>query len=532
MTLASILGRALAVAGIAVALVFAACGSTGRSAAVAPSDDALTAIDPEAPYRDALKVGIVANPPTLDVHAINSNIVSCIGMHIYEPLFSLDKDRNPKPVLAKSYEVSDDGLTYTIRLRDNVKFHNGKAMDANDVVASMNAWLARSARAELLAGSEFSALDERTVRLAVPEPMVDVINQLAAPMQFAAVYPASVVEAAAGGDITEYVGTGPYRLSEWKDGEEVRLSRFDGYSQPEGDASGLTGRKDAVSSVIDFKVIPDDNDRLRALRTGIVDVAEELPLKCYEEIFDARNFKPTVQPGGTMSLFLNTSEGPLADFDLRQAVLASLDMDEIMQATYGDERFFVLDPGWNPLKDAQWHSEAGEALYNQRDYAKAEKLMAKAGYRGQTLTLVTTFDYSDMYTASLVVQEQLRKAGFDVRLEASDFATFMERRADPGQYDLFITSNAYVPSPAQLCVLSPAWAGLDAPEAAQGVAKMRAAKSAEEAKAAWDETQAFLYDYGAATVLGHYASFYAMGSGVDGFACLRYPIYWNAGVRA
>ncbi|MEY8437013.1 ABC transporter substrate-binding protein [Atopobiaceae bacterium 24-176] len=527
MTLISILGRALAAGGVVLALVLAAFGFAGGPGASAPA-----ALGSEASWQDALNVGIVANPPALDVHGVNSNIVSCIGMHIYEPLFALDKDRMPRPVLAESYEVSDDGLAYTIRLREDVKFHNGKVMDAGDVVASMNAWLARSAKAELLAGSSFSAVDDLTVRLDVPEPMADVVNQLATPIQFAAIYPASAVEAAAGGDVTECVGTGPYRLAEWDADKLVRLERFEGYSQPAGEPSGLTGRKAAVAPTINFRVLPDDNARLSALRAGSLDVAEELPLKRHGEIASDRGLRASVQTGGTLSLFLNTSEGPLASLDLRQAVLAALDMDEIMQAAYGNEKLYALDPSWCPLADVQWRSASGASLYDQNDRAKAKELMDKAGYRGQTLTLVTTFDYSDMYLASLVVQEQLRQAGFNVEMEESDFATFMERRADPGQYDLFITSNAYSPSPVQLPVLSPAWAGLDTPELAAGVAKIRASKTPEEAKAAWDETQGLLYDCGAATVLGHYASLYAMDTDVEGFAYLRYPVYWNAGVRA
>ena len=84
----------------------------------------------------------------------------------------------------------------------------------------------------------------------------------------------------------------------------------------------------------------------------------------------------------------------------------------------------------------------------------------------------------------------------------------------------------------QLSVLSQPWAGLDAPEASEGIAAIRSAATTEEASAAWDELQGFLYEYGAATVLGHYTGVYGLHAGVEGFDYLRYPIYWNVKVPA
>ncbi|MEY8437012.1 ABC transporter substrate-binding protein [Atopobiaceae bacterium 24-176] len=533
MNLRSRMGAGAVVAGLALTLGLSACGTPADPAtALGDGASVISKADAEASYKDVLNVGIAANPPTLDVHGVNSNIVDGIGMHIYESLFSLDENYNPTPVLAESYDVSEDGKTYTIKLREGVKFHNGKTMDADDVVASMNAWLARSSKAALLKGAEFSRVDDATVRLVVPEATGDIITQLAGPIQFAAIYPASVVESAGEEGVTEFVGTGPYRLSDWKQDQCVSLVRFEDYSQPEGDSSGLTGRKLAIADTLNFKVIPDETTRVAALQSGEIDVAEEVPLERYEELSGDDRIKLSVQNGGTMNLFLNTSEGPLANADLRQAVLASLNMDDIMLAAYGDESLYSLDPSWSALGDAQWDSKAGAELYNQNNEAKAKELMEKAGYNGQTLTIVATPDYADMYAASLVIQEQLRQAGFNVELEESDFATFMERRADPGQYDLFVTSNSYNPLPVQLSVLNPTWAGLDAPEVTEGVAKIRAAETPEQAKAAWDELQGFIYEHGAATVLGHYTGLYAVGADVDGFDYLRYPFYWNAGVRA
>lgn len=101
----------------------------------------------------------------------------------------MDENYEPQPVLAESYEMSDDGKEYTIKLRQGVKFHNGDEMKADDVVASMNRWMELSPKAKtLIGGSVFEKVDDYTVKLTVNEPSSDIIMVLASPIQFAAIY--------------------------------------------------------------------------------------------------------------------------------------------------------------------------------------------------------------------------------------------------------------------------------------------------------------------------------------------------------
>ncbi len=481
-------------------------------------------------YKTELNIAIAANPPSMDPHGINSNIVGGIGVHIYEPLFSLDQNYEVQPVLAEGYTVSEDGLVYTITLRQGVKFHNGQEMTADDVVASMNMWLERCSKAQLIAGSTFAKVDDYTVTLTVPSASSDILMVLAAPIQFAAIYPQSVVEAAGPDGITEYIGTGPYQLDEWKQDQYVKLTRFADYQSPSGESSGLTGEKTAATETIYFRVVADNATRVAGLQTGQYDIIEDLPLEYYEDLSADKNLTMDVRTGGTLNLFFNTTQGPLKNETLRQAVLAALNCDDILLAAYGDASLYTLNPGWCPPDDAVWGSEAGSDYYNQNDPEKAKKLLEEAGYNNEPIVLVTTPDYSEMYNATLVVQEQLKQAGFNAEVEQYDFSTFMEHRADPAQYDLFITSNSYNPLPVQLSVLSQEWAGLDAPEVTEGINAIRSAATTEEASAAWEELQGFLYEYGAATVLGHYTGVYGLRNGVEGFDYLRYPIYWNVKV--
>ncbi|MDO4313374.1 MAG: ABC transporter substrate-binding protein, partial [Eubacteriales bacterium] len=353
---------------------------------------------------------------------------------------------------------------------------------------------------------------------------------LASPIQFAAVYPAEVVENATAEGVDEYIGTGPYKVAEWKQDQYVKLEKNEDYQPSEGETSGLAGDKTGASDVIYFEVVTDAATRIAGVKNGQYDVAEEIPLDNYEELSQEAGVKLRVDRGGTLNLFLNTTEGIMADETVRQAVLAALNCDDILMASYGNPDLYELNAGWCVPTDAQWGTDAGADYYNQQDTEKAKELLEEAGYNNEPIILVTTEDYAEMYNATLVVNEQLKQAGFNSEVETYDFSTFMEHRADQKQFSMYITSNSYNMLPIQLSVLDSGWAGLDRPEVTEGIQAIRSAESDEEAAAAWEDLQTFLYEYGAATVLGHYTGVTAMNEGVDGVNYLRFNTYWGASV--
>ena len=252
-----------------VALLVSGCGNTKSD----KNDDGK-----KSSKKDEIHIAISANPPSLDPQSVNSNIVGGIGIHVYESLFAMDENYEPTPVLAESYEVSDDGMTYTIKLRQGVKFHNGEEMTADDVVASMNRWIETSPKANtLIGGSTFEKVDDYTVNLKVNQASSDIIMILASPIQFAAIYPAEVVESAGADGISEYIGTGPYKVSEWKQDQYVKLEKNEDY-QPSKDAStGIAGEKKAATETLYFDVVTDAATRIAGLQNGQYDIAEEIP---------------------------------------------------------------------------------------------------------------------------------------------------------------------------------------------------------------------------------------------------------------
>src|SRR5437016_2376676 len=113
------------------------------------------------------KGGNLGEPPSLDAHWTTASITETLTNHIYEGLYSLDSSNRPIPMLAESHTVSKDGLVYTFKLRQGVKFHNGREMTSEDVVASLARWGKQSIYGKALFAqvAEWKALDKYTVEM-------------------------------------------------------------------------------------------------------------------------------------------------------------------------------------------------------------------------------------------------------------------------------------------------------------------------------------------------------------------------------
>lgn len=475
-----------------------------------------------------LNIAIRADLPGLDPHSSDSDLVGGLISHTNEPLFAMDGNLVPAPVLARSYEVSEDGLTYTFRLREGVLFHNGEEMVADDVVASMTRWLEVSGKANaLLRGSVFARVDDYTITLTLPEPYTDALDILAGSVQFPAVYPKSVIDSAGPDGITKVIGTGPYQFVKWKRGKYVHLTRFEGYQPLAGEASGFAGKKEAATKDIYFRIVPDPAARTKGLKTGAYDIAEAIPARRYEELSEDPALRLLTRNTGTLDLFFNTTKGIMADRSLRKAILIALNTDEIMLAALGDPSLYLLNAGWADPNDAAWATDAGYEFYNLNDLDAAADHLAAAGYRNEEIVLMTTGDRSELYDATTAVQAQLVAAGINARVESHDLSDFMEKQSDPNAFDLIITSDRYSRLPVQLPMLLKDGAGLDHPRIPEDIAAIRRA-TPKEAVARWAALQTFIYDYAAASVLGHYSSVIATSSKTEGVIFFDYPLYWNA----
>src|SRR5437762_241213 len=407
---------------------------------------------PEGPRTGGVfRVAMIGEPPTLDVHTTTAVIVQQITWHVYETLYTYDRQYNAVPLLVESHTVTDNGRTYVFRLRRGVKFHNGKELTAADVVASLKRWgrLATPGKQLWKNVEGVEAKDASTVAMYVKDASGALLMGLARPNNGAVIYPKEIVDAAGDTPIKEYIGTGPYRFVEHKPDRHVRLARFKDYAARADAPDGFGGRRTAYVDEILFIPVPDVAVRLAGVETGEYHLAWQIQQDQYERMKTMPGVVAAIiKSEGWSTAVLNHKQGLMSDKRIRQAFQATLDMEPIMAAGFGNKAFYRLDPGLSFPEQPQWHSRAGADLYNQKNPAKAKKLLQEAGYAGQPVRWITTKEYQWMYKNALVAKQQLEAAGFKIDLQVVDWATLVQRRNKPEAWDVFSTGITFNPEPA------------------------------------------------------------------------------------
>jgi peptide/nickel transport system substrate-binding protein len=397
-------------------------------------------------FGGVLKVAMSAEPPSLDLHWTTTVVPSQIMWHVFETLYTFDKDWSPIPLVAEGHTVTDGGRRYAIMLRKGVRFHTGKEMTAADVVASLNRWGRISAVGKAL-WTSVEAVDAKgpyEVVIHLREPSGVLLSTLAVAPNGAAIYPKEVIEAAGDGQVKAFVGTGPFRFVEHKPDRHVKLARFKEYAARSEPPNGAGGKRVAYLDEVLFITVPDVAVRLAGVESGSYHYSTNIKQDQYGRILTVRSVDPRiVNPWLWATARLNHKQGLMTSKKLRQAFQAALDMEPILAAAAGHPLFYRLDPGLWPPELVFWHSKSGAALYNQGDKDKARRLLKEAGYAGQPIRWLTTQEFEYWYKIALVAKQQLEEVGFKIDLQAFDFATLMQRVGKPELFDVYSTNAVW-----------------------------------------------------------------------------------------
>lgn len=479
----------------------------------------------------AANLAMIAEPQTLDPMVTTADLVGTIMQHVYEPLYTFDASWNVAPMLAESLPtVAKDGLTYTIALRKGVKLHNGRELNADDVVASLQRWMELSPRGKSV-GKEVASLAAKgphSVEIRLKAVYAPLLAQLALPSGMAAI----MAKESIAPQLKEFVGTGPYKFKERRPDQFTVLVRHEAYAARKEAASGYAGRREALLDELRFVPVPNANTRVEGVLSGQFHYADLLPVEAIGRIEKAG---PAVVPIMTKNfgfpyIVFNTREGALASQPLRRAVQAAIGTGEMLAAGFGDNRFFVVEPNFFP-KGTPYYSSAGTERYNERNPQAARDYAAKAGYGGQAIRIMASRQYEFHYNMALVMNEQLKKAGFKTDLQVVDWATLVQRRNDPKLWDVYITHSGLFPEP----MLSPPQLGDGAPGWWDSPAK-KAALSAfnQEANIArrgplWAKVQQVVYDEVPFIEVGKFNSLSARSAKLENHAPAIWPFFWNTG---
>jgi peptide/nickel transport system substrate-binding protein len=510
--------------------LFGCSGEVSQTSQKTESNKSSDKVGGESTSGGEIQYALNTQPPSMDPHMSTATATRDTARPIFESLVTLNSRYEVVPMLAESWKISEDGKTYTFKLREGVKFHNGKEMKAEDVVASMNRWQGRSATAKtLLDGGTFLAKDEYTVDLTVDKPSIFVLPALAGTLQFAGIMPKEVVEAATETGVKEYIGTGPYKFVEWKQDQYIHYAKFEDYKPLDTPADGLGGKRLALADDLYMQIVTDPSTRLTGLQSGQYDIGysyeqDMLPIIEGDPNLTAEN--PNI---GYTGLVFNKTEGLMADKKLRQAINAALDNEKIARASLVDN--YRTNSSYMQKEQTNWFSEAGSELYNNPDLEKSKQLLAESGYNGEKVRLITSRDYTYMYNSAAVIKEQLAAVGINVELEVYDWPTVVSKRADPKQWELFITGFPTTSTPVEQLFLNSSW--VDGPEddKINGLLQeIRTATSQEDAKVLWDELQGYAWEYLPIIKIADYTTLVGYSNKVEGVTFFDGPVLWNTKV--
>ena len=390
-------------------------------------------------YGGVVHAAMTTEPPELDPYVGGSAATRNIGHHVFEGLVTYDETYALMPQLAESWEISDDGLTYTFHLRPDVQFHDGSSLDAEDVVASLERFRDigyRTRDFELV--TDFAAADEGTVVITLSEAEGAFLSKLANPGVLIGIMPSEQAASREALRPPNLIGTGPYRIEEWRPGEYVRLVRFDEFSPSPLPASGLGGEKVAYFDEVWFHPVAEPGTRVAGLETGEYHFAEGIPTTSLDRIESSSDLVAhLVKPKWKLALNFNHRESFFSDVTARRALLAALDMEEVLGVvTSGREEFYRAQPGLFFNEQRTWHTTVGGGVYNNQDQDLARQLFQEAGYNGQELVMATNRDFEWMYRAALAIQAQLSEVGVTLRLDVHDWAAQRDKTKQPSGWDL------------------------------------------------------------------------------------------------
>lgn len=443
-------------------------GAAALTVASAVGAPAVRAQEEELQEGGTLRVAIIGEPPAVaDAVFTTATVTNDISQQIFEGLFVFDSSFNPQPMLVDTYEQSDDGLVFTLTLRDGISFHNGDPLTADDVVASLDRWGAINGRGRMVYErmDSIEAVDDLTVQMTFNEPTGVLLSYLALPE--AMITPASVAEAAGDQQIPadQLIGTGPFMFDEHIVDQHLRFVRYDGYMPREEEPDGLSGRKVAYLDAIEFIPVPDESVRANGVLTGDYHFADQVPA----DFFDTLEMDPGVEPIMVQPYFsyyvhFNKDRGLFTNPALRKAVQLCFSQSEAMLAGFGREEFVRFDPSISG-EETVWYSVAGADTYDKPDPDGARALMEEAGYAGETIRWMTTHEYAYNFKMSDYIKQKMEEVGFVVELEVMDWATIIQNQPRPEAYDIFLTGHPQYKHPTAQVFNDPTFGGFWTSEA-------------------------------------------------------------------
>ena len=388
----------------------------------------------------------------IDPHWTGAYITRNYGYMVYDTLFALDNAYKPQPQMVESWTASDDKLTWTFKLRGGLRWHDGQPVRAADIVASLKRWGVRNdsyGQPLLAAASAIEATGDNEFRIALktPFPVLEALGTMTSPSPF--MLPERLALTDPFTQIKEAVGSGPFKMAmaDWRPGHQVVYSKNADYVPRAEPPVWATGGKRVKLDRVEWNYIPDPVTAWQALAGGEVDYWENLASDYVPMASRDPNVSISASLGLVGTLRFNQLYPPFDNIKMRQAVQAVVDQRDYMAAVAGDPSNWRTCPS---VFACDWETPdppGGEALAGPRDYDKAKRLIAEAGYKGERILLLDAADIPQLHAEALVTNDVLKRLGLNVDLVTAEWGTVVRRvntkePPDKGGWHVFVTAFA------------------------------------------------------------------------------------------
>lgn len=370
--------------------------------------------------KDTFNYAIPGEPTSLDPTKVGDQYSRTAVFQIYDSLIEQKPDRTLVPGLAKSWEYSEDGTEITFNLRDDVKFHNGDLLTAEDVAFSLNMAIASPFASRVTTAMESAeVVDEHTVVLKLQHAFGPVEECLATSQM--GIINKKAYEADPDGFGRNPVGTGPYKFVDWVRGSELKLLAYEDYYRGPAAITNLT-----------FKIITDPTTQIIALEKGEVDFVVAVPVEEIESVERHRNltFYPAESTAVVYIAFDNNDE-IFSNPKVRQAVAHAIDKEAMILG--------VQDGRGTPLETPMSKATFGwpeEFVNREWNVEKGKALMVEAGYPNGFRTTIVASEVADYRKRSEILQDQLKSIGITADIEILEWGAFLDQILTQRQFPI------------------------------------------------------------------------------------------------
>jgi peptide/nickel transport system substrate-binding protein len=410
---------------LATAIVLAGCGA--GSDAEPEAGPTGTASEPAPSEPSTLTIGFTAEPANLDFTTTDgAAIPEALLVNVYEGLVKIDQTTGEiVPLLAESWEISDDGRTYDFTLREGVTFSNGEEFTADDVKFSIERVQSDDWTISLKAGMDVvesvEVVSPTQVRVVLAQPSNSWLFRMTT--RIGAMFDPTGVDDLA----NQPVGTGPYVLEEWNRGDSLVLTANENY----------WGEPPAIETVT-LRYFGDPSAATNALLTGDIDVIGTVQAPESLDQFAGDDQLQLIEgtTNGEVTLSFNNQSGPMSDIRVRQAVKHAIDHEALLETAWAGRGFLI---GSHVPPTDPWYEDL-TGLYPY-DPDRARDLLAEAGQEDLTLRLrIANLSYA--VASAQVIASQLADVGITAEIEPLEFpARWLEEVFTNADYDMSIVSH-------------------------------------------------------------------------------------------